>query len=134
MKFEKELLRLVEEQNLCFLGSVTEEGYPMIRAMLRPIKVEENCLYLHTNTSSKKVKQFLSNPKACLYFYDAAIFTGITLIGEMQVLSLEQEKTDFWQDDYLIYYEKGGGLSDFTVLKFTSAHGEFYQNFTVTAF
>ncbi|MGG5329542.1 pyridoxamine 5'-phosphate oxidase family protein [Enterococcus sp. AZ163] len=30
--------KLVKEQGTCFLGSITEEGYPMIRAMLQPIK------------------------------------------------------------------------------------------------
>lgn len=134
MSFEKELIELVEQQELCFLGSITDEGYPMIRAMLRPIKIDQNYLYLHTNTTSNKVRQFLDNPKACLYFYDAATFTGITLIGEMQVLAQESEKIAFWKEDYQIYYEKGGGLSDFTVLKFTFAHGEFYQNFQVTPF
>lgn len=91
MSFEKELIELVEQQELCFLGSITDEGYPMIRAMLRPIKIDQNYLYLHTNTTSNKVRQFLDNPKACLYFYDAATFTGITLIGEMQVLAQESE-------------------------------------------
>lgn len=134
MDYEKEWVRLMENGSLCFLGSVTQDGFPMIRAMLKPIKVEGNTFYLHTNTSSNKVKQFMDNAKACLYFYDAAAFTGISLLGEMQVLTKEHEKIDFWQDDYQVYYEKGGGLPDFTVLKFTCEHGEFYQNFNVTTF
>ena len=134
MNVQEELKALVDNQELCFLGSITEEGYPMIRAMLKPIRVEENCLYLHSNTSSNKVQQFLSNPKACLYFYDAEKYTGISLIGEMDVLSEEAEKLEFWQDQYHIYYEQGDELSDFTVLKFTFDQGEFYQDFQVTTF
>lgn len=134
MNIQKELQSLADKQELCFLGSITEEGYPMIRAMLRPIKIEENCLFLHTNTSSKKVQQFLKNSKACLYFYDAKNFTGISLIGVMEVLSREADKIEFWQDQYHIYYEQGEDLSDFTVLKFTFDQGEFYQDFQVTTF
>lgn len=134
MNIQKKLQALADKQELCFLGSITDEGYPMIRAMLRPIKIEENCLFLHTNTSSKKVQQFLKNSKACLYFYDAKNFTGISLIGVMEVLSKEADKIEFWQDQYHIYYEQGEDLSDFTVLKFTFDQGEFYQDFQVTTF
>ena len=66
MNAQKELQALVDKQELCFLGSITEKGYPMIRAMLKPIKIDDNCLYLHTNTSSNKVQQFLANSKACV--------------------------------------------------------------------
>ena len=52
----------------------------------------------------------------------------------MEVLSEEQDKREFWQESYDIYYEKGGGLPDFTVLKFTIIEGEFYQNFNVLTF
>ena len=76
MNIQKELQALADKQELCFLGSITEEGYPMIRAMLRPIKIEENCLFLHTNTSSKKVQQFLKNSNACLYFMMQKILLG----------------------------------------------------------
>ena len=134
MEFRAEWSKLIETQPFCFLGSITENGYPMIRAMLKPIKIEDNQLYLHTNTSSNKVHQLLENPKACLYFYDGKTFTGVSLIGEMEVLSEEQDKREFWQESYDIYYEKGGGLPDFTVLKLTIIEGEFYQNFNVLTF
>ena len=134
MNIQKELELLIEKQELCFLGSITKDGYPMIRAMLKPIRVDDNCLYLHTNTSSKKVQQFLENPKACLYFYDEKNYTGISLVGDMNVLSEEADKLEYWQDQYHIYYEQGEGLSDFTVLKFAYNKGEFYQDFQVTAF
>lgn len=129
MYYDKEITKLIESSDLCFLGSVTEAGYPMIRAMLKPIKVEENRFYLHTNTSSRKVQQFLDNAKACLYFYNPLTFTGVTLMGEMEVVSKEAEKQAFWRDEYQIYYEKGGGLPDFTVLKFTGKTGSFIKIF-----
>jgi general stress protein 26 len=122
MNAQKELQAFVDKQELCFLGSITKEGYPMIRAMLKPIKIDDN------------VHQNMTNSKACVYFYDAKNFTGISLIGKMEVLSKEADKIEFWQDQYHIYYEQGEGLSDFTVLKFTFDQGEFYQDFQVTTF
>ncbi|MGG5317908.1 pyridoxamine 5'-phosphate oxidase family protein [Enterococcus sp. AZ072] len=126
--------KLVQEQGTCFLGSITEEGYPMIRAMLQPIKIEENCFYLHTNTSSNKVQQWIKNEKACLYVCNPTTFEGVSLLGEMDVLIKDEEKRPFWKEEYRIYYAKGEGLSDFTVLKFEASSGEYYQNFSVQTF
>lgn len=125
---------LMKEQEICFLGSVTAAGYPMIRAMLRPIKIEGNSFYLHTNTSSNKVQQLIKNPKSCLYVCNPTTFEGVTLLGEMEVLLAEEEKQPFWKEEYRIYYSQGEGLSDFTVLKFKAASGEHYQNFAVGTF
>ncbi|MEO1768985.1 pyridoxamine 5'-phosphate oxidase family protein [Candidatus Enterococcus ferrettii] len=125
---------LMQEQGICYLGSITEAGYPMIRAMLQPIKIEGNSYYLHTNTSSNKVQQLIKNEKACLYVCNPATFEGVTLLGQMKVLISDEDKQPFWKEEYQIYYAKGEGLSDFTVLKFEASSGEYYQNFSVQTF
>ena len=48
------LIQFISEQKTAFLGSVNEQGYPIIRAMLAPRKIEDNVIYFSTNTSSKK--------------------------------------------------------------------------------
>lgn len=126
--------KLMQEQSICFLGSVTEAGYPMIRAMLQPVKIEGNTFYLHTNTSSHKVQQYLKNEKACVYVCNPMTFEGVTLLGEMEVLMKDEEKRPFWKEEYHIYYANGEGMSDFTVLKFQAISGEYYQNFTTQTF
>lgn len=125
---------LIQEQGICFLGSVTEADYPMIRAMLKPVTIEGNSFYLHTNTSSNKVQQLIKNEKSCLYVCNPTTFEGVTLVGKMEVL-IEDEKTrPFWKEEYQIYYANGEGMSDFTVLKFKAIKGEYYQNFSVQTF
>jgi general stress protein 26 len=41
-----------------------------------------------------RVKQYLENPKACVYFYDQRFFRGIMLNGGMEVLHDAQSKKD----------------------------------------
>lgn len=60
------LFEFISEQKTAFLASVNEEGYPVIRAMLAPRKITGNDLYFSTNTSSRKVAQYLNNNKACV--------------------------------------------------------------------
>lgn len=125
---------LMQQQRICFLGTVTEAGYPMVRAMLQPVKIEGNTFYLHTNTSSRKVQQLIKNEKSCLYVCNTNTFEGVTLLGEMNVLMEEEEKRPFWKEEYQIYYANGEGMSDFTVLKFQAISGEYYRNFSVQTF
>ncbi|MHC5228923.1 pyridoxamine 5'-phosphate oxidase family protein [Enterococcus sp. LJL99] len=129
MKNEQFIRDLIDSETICFLASINEDGYPVIRAMLKPIKIDADTFYLHTNTSSAKVQQFINEPKACLYFCNSTKFQGVTLLGKMEVLLEEREKRMFWQEEFNIYYKNGGGITDFTVLKFTMYSGSFYHDF-----
>lgn len=55
-----------------FIASVNEQGFPVIRAMLAPRKIDGDEVYFTTNTSSNKIKQYAANNKACIYFTSAA--------------------------------------------------------------
>lgn len=52
--------------------------------------IEGNDIYFSTNTSSKKVKQYLANNKACVYFYKRGRFKykGVTIKGTMAVCTI----------------------------------------------
>ena len=82
-----QIFQFISEQKTAFLASVNEEGYPVIRAMLAPRKIDGNEIYFTTNTSSKKIKQLSANKKACVYFYKRGKFKyqGVSIIGEVQV-------------------------------------------------
>jgi Pyridoxamine 5''-phosphate oxidase. len=59
----------IDKQKVSFICSVDNDGFPNIKAMLRPRKrkgLKE--FYFSTNTSSMRVKQFLNNPKAVYIF------------------------------------------------------------------
>jgi len=69
-----QLFQFISEQKTAFIASVNGQGYPVIRAMLAPRKIEGNEIYFSTNTSSNKIKQYLANNKACVYFYKRGRF------------------------------------------------------------
>ena len=63
---KEKVLEFIKKQKTAFISSIDEEGFPITRAMLVPRRIEENTMYFSTNTSSKKVKQYLENSKACV--------------------------------------------------------------------
>ena len=58
---------IIDRQDVAFIGSVDSEGYPNMKAMLKPRKREGvKTFYFTTNTSSMRVSQFLKNNHACI--------------------------------------------------------------------
>ncbi len=94
MKTRQHMMEFIQKQKTAFIGSVDEEGYPNLKAMFAPRKIEGDSFYFSTNTSSLRVQQFMKNPKASLYFYNRGRFKyeGIMLIGTMEVLQDEDIK------------------------------------------
>lgn len=126
---------LFETQNLSFIGSVDEDGFPHIRAMLRPRRREGvRTIYFSTNTSTNKVRHFRENQKACVYFCDPTTFRGALLLGTMEVLETQEYKEMLWLPGDEQYYP--GGVSDpnYCILRFTAAKARTYQNFQSNTF
>lgn len=127
----KTIGNLIDKQNVSFISSVDENGYPNTKAMLPPRKREGiRVFYFTTNTSSMRVKQYRSNSKACIYFCDRRFFRGVMLIGTMEVLEEKLYKEMIWQEGDIMYYPKGVTDPDYCVLRFTAAEGRYYSNFS----
>ena len=107
------------------------EGFPNIKAMFVPRKIEGNCFYFTTNTSAMRSQQFIKNPKASIYFYSKGRFKyeGIMLIGTMEVLQDDKTKREIWRTGDTMFYKKGVTDPDYCVLKFTSISARYYSNF-----
>lgn len=122
MKSKEEILKFIRKRHVSFIGSIDDDGYPNQKAMLAPRKIEGDCFYFSTNTSSLRVKQFRKNPKASLYFYRKGLFKyeGVMLVGTMEVLEDEQTKKDIWRLGDTMFYKKGVTDPDYCVLKFTA--------------
>lgn len=121
---------LIDKQNVAFISSIDEYGYPNTKAMLPPRKREDiKVFYFTTNTSSMRVNQYKVNPGACIYFYDKRSFRGVMLIGQMEVLEDSVSKEIIWQERDTMYYPKGVTDPDYCVLRFTAKQGRFYSNF-----
>lgn len=130
------LFEFISEQKTAFLASVNEEGYPVIRAMLAPRKITGNDIYFSTNTSSRKVAQYLNNNKACVYFYKRGRFKyqGVAFTGQMQVCTDQPTKNEIWRMGDKLFYKQGVTDPDYCVLKFTCRHAEYYCDFKTETF
>jgi len=127
---EKTIGGIVDNSKVSFIGSVGEDGFPNMKAMLRPSKrngIKE--FWFSTNTSSMRVAQYRKNPKACIYFYDARFYRGVMLQGTMEVLEDAASKEMIWEDGDTVYYELGVNDPDYCVLKFTASKGRYYRSF-----
>lgn len=127
---EKTIGNLIDKVGVSIISSVHNDGFPNSKAMLPPRKREGiKYIYLTTNTSSMRVKHYLDNPKACVYFYDKRFFRGIMLKGTMEVLQDSESKEMIWRDGDELYYPGGVTDPDYCVLKFTAHSGRYYSNF-----
>jgi len=127
---EQTVGNLIDNQSVSFIGSIDAEGFPNMKAMLPPRKREGIRGFLFTtNTSSKRVAQYRSNPNACIYFYDKRFFRGVMLKGKMEVLTDAASKESIWRAGDEQYYSKGVTDEDYCVLRFTAHSGRFYSNF-----
>lgn len=126
----KTISNLIDKVSVSIISSIDSEGFPNTKAMLPPRKREGiKYIYFSTNTSSMRIKQYLDNPKACVYFYDKRFFRGVMLRGTMEVLQDNKSKEMIWRDGDEIYYPKGVTDPDYCVLKFTAQSGRYYSNF-----
>ncbi|MCL2296345.1 MAG: pyridoxamine 5'-phosphate oxidase family protein [Methanomassiliicoccaceae archaeon] len=127
---EQTIGNLIDKQKFSFIGSVDEDGYPNMKAMLAPRKREGlKTFFFTTNTSSMRVSQYRKEPKACIYFYDGRFFRGVMLKGTMEVLEDKASKEMIWREGDTMYYSKGVTDPDYCVLKFTADSGRSYGNF-----
>lgn len=127
---EHTLGKLIDRQRTCCIGTFGLDGYPNIKAMLRPRKrngIKE--FFLSTNTSSNKVQALRANPKACLYFYDRIFFRGLMLEGTVEILEDQDSKTMLWERGDTAYYHEGVTDPDYCVLKFTTTGARYYHNY-----
>ena len=129
--------KFVNRQKVRFICSIDENGFPNVKAMLKPRKVNGlKEFYFSTNTSSLRVKQFRSNPNASIYFYRKGLikYTGIMLVGRMEVLIDQETKDMIWERGDTMFYKKGVTDPDYCVLKFTAECGRYYCDLKTESF
>ena len=128
---KEQIYEFIKKQKTAFISSVDESGYPATRAMLAPREIDGNDIYFTTNTSSRKVTQFLNNNKACVYFYERGRFKyqGAMLKGNVEVCTDQTTKDRIWRFGDKLFYKQGVTDPDYCVLKFTAFEAEYYCDF-----
>lgn len=130
------IIDFIRKQKTAFIASVDEEGFPNVKAMYSPRKIDGDCFYFSTNLSSMRTQQFMKNPKASIYFYQRGRFRyeGLMLIGTMEVLQDQAVKEEIWQFGDSMYYPLGVTDPDYCVLKFTAEKGRHYCDLKTESF
>ena len=132
---EKTIGNLIDKQGVSYIASISEDGFPNIKAMLPPRKrigIKE--FYFTTNTSSMRAAQYRKNPNASIYFCDKRFFRGVMLVGSMEVLEDSENKEMIWREGDTMYYPLGVTDPDYCVLKFVATSGRYYYNFKSETF
>ncbi|MBQ7669869.1 MAG: pyridoxamine 5'-phosphate oxidase family protein [Clostridia bacterium] len=127
----EKIARFIGKQKVAFICSVDEEGFPNVKAMLKPRKTEGiKEFYFSTNTSSMRVKQYRDDPRACIYFYRKGLlrYEGVMLKGKMEVLTDRASKEMIWRRGDTMFYKGGVTDPDYCVLKFTAERGRYYRD------
>ena len=125
----KQIEAFIDSRKVSFICSVDGEGFPTVKAMLKPRQrsgLRE--FYFSTNTSSMRVRHFQENPKASVYFYRKGLvkYTGVLLTGTMEVLTDQETKNRIWKKGDTVFYKGGVTDPDYCVLKFTAEKGRYY--------
>ncbi|MDK2813024.1 MAG: hypothetical protein PWQ08_279 [Clostridiales bacterium] len=128
MKSKRQIIDFIKKQHVAFIASVDDGGFPNMKAMLMPRKIEDNTFYFTTNTSSIRVQQYRKNEKASIYFFNKGCFhyQGVMLIGTMEVLETAEIKQAVWRRGDKMFYKNGVTDPDYCVLKFTATEGRHY--------
>lgn len=125
--------KLIASCSTALLCSVDEEGFPCAKAMLAPRRRDGiTQIWFSTNTSSQSVARYRRNPKASVYFYDAATFQGVMLRGVMEIREDAAAKEALWQEGDEMYYPQGVADPDYCVLHFTAENARYYADFCST--
>ncbi len=133
-KAMSESIELIEFCNIAMIGSIDNNDYPNIKAMLKIETEGLKIFWFSTNTSSNRVTQFKSNSKASVYFVRENPYKGLMLIGNIEILNDLESKKRLWRDGFESYYPKGIHDSDYTVFRFIAKSGNYYYNLNNVSF
>ena len=131
------IINFIKKQKVAFICSIDEEGFPNVKAMLRPRKINGLYqFYFSTNTSSMRVKQYMNNSNASIYFYHKGLikYTGVMLKGKMEVLTDQKTKNMIWHKGDTMFYKGGVTDPDYCVLRFSAKSGIYYCDLKTESF
>jgi general stress protein 26 len=118
-------LGLVDRSEVAMLGTVSAEGEPNIKALSKVATEGIRDVWFITHSSTRRVAQIRNDPRACVYFLDAARFQGLMLVGKVEIHQDAETRRRMWQPQYEHYFRAGAGDPDYCVLHFTAERANF---------
>jgi len=124
---KSEIRDLRARSKVAYVSSINDEGYPQVKGMLVLEHEALGTQYFSTNTSSKRVRQFLHNSKASVYYCDESQLKGALFTGTMEVCTDHATKAFLWREGFEMYYPQGVDDEDYCVLKFSAHTVNYYH-------
>ncbi len=121
--------KVIKKAKHAFVTYCDEEGFPIVKAVFIAERHGLTEFWFSTNTSSDKVRCYLQNNKASVYFYDRIFYRGVCLTGAMEVLQSPEAKQRLWHRGDTRYYPQGVTDPDYIVLRFTPTRGRYYASY-----
>ncbi|MCX6842574.1 MAG: pyridoxamine 5'-phosphate oxidase family protein [candidate division WOR-3 bacterium] len=110
---------------LALVGSIGPGGFPNIKVVSRQKSEGVKRAWFITASGSHKADQFRRDPRACVYFLDAARYQGVMLVGKIEVRQDHETRQFVWKDEMSKFYPGGVDDSNWCVLAFTAEQGNF---------
>ena len=125
MEIEKKAVGLLEQCKSVCLVSINEKGFPRVCGMEK-VKAEGFFeIYFTTRVNSNKVRHFLANEKAGVYY--AVGTDSVSLTGKIEVIEDEAVKKEIWHGKHERRFAKDeNGNALFCILKFTTVEALFF--------
>jgi general stress protein 26 len=125
---------LMKRSKIAYVGSIGPGGFPNIKAMLNLDPESLARVMFSTNASSKRVAQFVENPRACVYFCDEGKFEGLLLVGSITVTRDADARKRLWRAGFEMYYPHGVDDPDYSVFDFRSESVNYYHGLANVTF
>jgi len=130
-ELKQECLKLLQTADAAYLSTISEDGFPHTRIMgnlwnEQQCKVakelfagheEDFMVYMLTGNSSDKMKQIRANPKASVYYGNAAELQTMLLVGNIEEIDDLDLKKKIWQDEWKMHWPGGPEDPEFVLLK-----------------
>ncbi len=118
-------LGLVDRSEVAMLGTLSAEGEPHIKALSKVAAGGIREVWFITHSSTRHVAQIRNDPRACVYFLDAARFQGLMLVGKVEIHQDAETGLRMWQPQYEHYFRAGPTDPDYCVLHFIGQRANF---------
>jgi general stress protein 26 len=126
--------KLVNRSQFALIGTIGEDSYPNIKAMIKAEQKGLREIWFSTNTSSRRVTQIKLNDKTCVYFVDFETWEGLMLIGRAEIRRDRETREALWRDGSERYYPLGIDDPDYVVLRFIAEVGNYYHGLVSVSF
>lgn len=118
--FKEKGMEMLQRCEVVVLTSINKDGYPRPVPMSKICAEKFNEIWMATGKNSLKTKDFSTNPKAGLCFFEAG--NSIAMIGTVEIVADNATKERFWQDWFIEHFPKGATDENYILLKFKGCH------------